>query len=55
MTAAQRPGRLVIGLGNPDRGDDGVGVIVAESLAEGLPPSVAIRTRTGWLIERRCR
>lgn len=38
---------LVIGLGNRDRGDDGVGVLVARSLDGRLPPDVAIAARSG--------
>ncbi|HSW28386.1 MAG TPA: hydrogenase 3 maturation endopeptidase HyCI [Longimicrobiales bacterium] len=35
---ARLAGRVVVmGIGNPDRGDDGVGLLVAELLAEGLP------------------
>lgn len=33
---------LVVGLGNPDRGDDGVGPLVVEKLAGLLPPDVAV-------------
>lgn len=43
---AARPRVLVTGFGNPDRGDDAVGVIVAQSLSGKLPadvPSVARR------------
>ena len=30
---------LVVGIGNPDRGDDGVGaVVVRKSLPDGCPP-----------------
>jgi hydrogenase maturation protease len=37
------PATLVIGLGNPLRGDDGVGVRVAQMLAEqALPPGVEV-------------
>ena len=37
------PATLVIGLGNPLRGDDGVGVRVAHLLAkEPLPPNVEV-------------
>lgn len=32
--------RLVIGVGNPDRGDDGVGPFVAQRIAELPPPGV---------------
>ena len=33
---------LVVGLGNPDRGDDGVGPLVATKLADVLPTDVTI-------------
>jgi hydrogenase maturation protease len=33
---------LLVGLGNPDRGDDGVGQIVARKLAANLPAGVAV-------------
>ena len=33
---------LVVGVGNPDRGDDGVGPLVATKLAEVLPADVTI-------------
>jgi hydrogenase maturation protease len=37
------PATLVVGLGNPLRGDDGVGVRVAQALAAGaLPPGVEV-------------
>jgi hydrogenase maturation protease len=38
---------LVIGLGNPDRGDDGIGVIVAQRLVGRLPSDVALAVRNG--------
>ncbi len=41
---------LVLGLGNPDRGDDGVGAAVARQLAGRLPPDVAVRVRSGDLL-----
>lgn len=50
MSTAQRPLRVVIGVGNPDRGDDGVGVKVAQALEGRLPPGVALRTRTGDML-----
>lgn len=46
---------LVIGLGNPDRGDDGVGRLVARLLRDCLPPTVIIEEQDGAaadLIER---
>ena len=50
MSAIAEPRVLVIGLGNPDRGDDGVGVRVAEALASDHPPGVALKTRTGDML-----
>lgn len=41
---------LVIGLGNPDRGDDGVGAIVARGLAGRLPPDAVVKVRSGDLL-----
>ncbi len=41
---------LVIGLGNPDRGDDGLGARVAEMLRGRLPASVAIIARRGDML-----
>jgi len=38
---------LVIGFGNPDRGDDGVGVLVAQNLQGRLLTGVTILSRTG--------
>ena len=38
---------LVVGLGNPDRGDDGVGERVAQELAGRLPPDVNVRACRG--------
>jgi hydrogenase maturation protease len=36
---------LVVGFGNPDRGDDGVGVLVAQNLRARLPAGVTISAR----------
>lgn len=41
------PRRLLIGLGNPDRGDDGVGPYVARRVATAVPPDVTAITETG--------
>ncbi len=41
---------LVIGLGNPDRGDDGIGAVVAQALVGRLPPDVAVKVRRGDLL-----
>ena len=38
---------LILGIGNPDRGDDGVGPLVIEYLAGRLPSDVDVRVRTG--------
>lgn len=38
---------LVAAIGNPDRGDDGVGMLVAASLTGRLPPDAALVTRRG--------
>ncbi len=39
--------RLVIGIGNPDRGDDGVGRLVAQRLRGHLPPGIHIEEQDG--------
>ena len=47
--------RLVIGIGNPDRGDDGVGRLVARRLRNDAPDDVRIEEQDGdaaSLIER---
>jgi len=41
----------VIGIGNPDRADDGVGCLVAHRLAERLPADVAVLTRGGDMMD----
>ena len=45
--AGERPRYVVIGIGNPDRGDDAVGRRVAQSLAGALPPEVEILEQDG--------
>lgn len=40
-------GLTIIGLGNPDRGDDGVGALVVDALAGRLPEGVETMTRAG--------
>jgi hydrogenase maturation protease len=40
----------VVGLGSPDRGDDGVGAIVVRRLAGRLPSDVAIVVRSGDML-----
>jgi hydrogenase maturation protease len=41
---------LVIGLGNPDRGDDGIGVTVAQDLVGRVPVEVAVMVRSGDML-----
>lgn len=41
---------LVAGIGNPDRGDDGVGLRVIAELAGRLPPDVVLITRSGDIL-----
>jgi hydrogenase maturation protease len=41
---------LVVGLGNPDRGDDSIGVAVARRLQGRLPTDVAIVVRSGDML-----
>jgi hydrogenase maturation protease len=48
MTAARKI--LVIGAGNPNRGDDGIGAMIAGQLARRLPPDVAVLTRSGDML-----
>ena len=43
----KRPRRVLIGLGNPGRGDDGAGRFVARMLAGQLPADVAIAELEG--------
>ena len=43
--------RLVVGAGNPDRGDDGVGLLVARMLRDRLPVEVRIEERLGGAAE----
>lgn len=42
---------LVIGVGNPDRGDDGVGIAVARRLRELSPAHISIRECRGTATE----
>ena len=39
--------RLVLGIGNLDRGDDAVGVLVARRLRALLPPEIEVREASG--------
>ncbi len=41
---------LVACLGNPDRGDDRIGALVAEALSGRLPPDVALIVRSGDML-----
>lgn len=51
MSPSADPRRiLVLGLGNPDRGDDGVGPAVARALAGRLPEGVALAARSGDML-----
>jgi hydrogenase maturation protease len=45
------PRRLVVGIGNPDRGDDGLGRMVAGLLRGRLPADVRIEERLGGAAE----
>ena len=52
MSGAAGPAHriMVIGIGNPDRGDDGIGPVVAAKLAGRLPPGVALAARSGDML-----
>ena len=43
-------GLLIIGIGNPDCGDDAIGPLVARLLAGHVPPEVSIIERAGDMI-----
>jgi hydrogenase maturation protease len=49
VPAARLPGArlLVVGIGNPDRGDDGIGPLVVRQLAGQVSRDVAVVERTG--------
>jgi hydrogenase maturation protease len=47
VSGSGRPSVLVVGIGNSDRGDDGVGPAVARRLCGRLPASVKILERSG--------
>jgi hydrogenase maturation protease len=47
MTRDTRARLLVIGIGNPDRGDDGIGPLVVRRLAGRVSDAVTIIERTG--------
>jgi len=38
---------LVVGIGNPDRGDDGIGPRIAEMLRDRVPSGVSVKSRSG--------
>jgi hydrogenase maturation protease len=44
------PKVLVVGIGNPDRADDGAGALVATRLAGRLPSDVTLMTRRGDIL-----
>jgi hydrogenase maturation protease len=48
---SEQPRRLVVGVGNPDRGDDGAGWLVASLLAGRLPEDVRIEKQLGGAAE----
>ena len=50
MTPPGRAGIMVVGIGNPDRGDDGVGLRIASRLAGRLPPGVRLVVRGGDML-----
>lgn len=41
---------LVLGLGNPDRGDDGVGAMVVRALGGRLPADIVLLSRNGDML-----
>jgi hydrogenase maturation protease len=47
MTNSEQPLALVVGIGNPDRGDDGFGSAVARRLRGHLPSAVHVLERSG--------
>jgi hydrogenase maturation protease len=48
---SEPPRRLVVGVGNPDRGDDGVGRLVARLLRGRVPADVRIEEQAGGAAE----
>jgi hydrogenase maturation protease len=50
MTEAPRR-LLVVCVGNPDRGDDGLGPLVAKTLAGALPADVGLRCANGDVLD----
>lgn len=49
-TPLRRPEILVLGLGNPDRGDDGVGIRIVEAVAALSLPGAVVKLRTGDML-----
>ena len=47
MSGSGRPRVMVVGIGNPDRADDSVGLEVASRLHDRLPPDVRLVARSG--------
>jgi len=45
-----QPRLVIIGVGNPDRGDDGVGAAVVRALSGRLPEAVDTRVRSGDML-----
>ncbi len=50
MRGPARKQIVVLGIGNPDRADDGVGAVVAARLAGRLPPGVTLVVRSGDIL-----
>lgn len=51
MASGASSGRImVIGIGNPDRGDDAVGLVAARLLRDRLPAEVEVATRSGNML-----
>ncbi len=50
MSEAARTKIIVLGVGNPDRGDDAAGALVAARLAGRLPPETALIVRSGDIL-----
>ena len=48
--AARVSGLLVVGIGNPDRGDDAIGPMVARLLAGRVAPDVVVLERSGDMV-----
>jgi len=50
MSPSARRKVLVLALGNADRGDDGIGALVAAKLVDRLPPDVTLLARAGDML-----